>query len=279
MACEARYPIRRVAEITGVNPVTLRAWQRRYGLIKPARTDSGHRLYSDDDIARIRRILHWLDQGVSIGKVRDLIDQPDSTPVNPQWQAIVERLGAASQALRRGKLESELRELSRQYPVDHFISRIVRPWLAQLAESPRVDQPLIEQLSIQLLMELLGRFIKSRSGPLVAVVRCGRTHPLETVLARYQLQALKCRSIDLGELEPDQLLLAGQRLQAQAYLVIPGPGLNQGWFDRHRQHWPETTLFSGEVGNIYARSGWLPHPYHPSISQLVKQHDTLPDLV
>ena len=58
MASEPKYPIRDVSRLTGVNPVTLRAWQRRYGLVVPARTAKGHRLYSDEDIALIQQIRH-----------------------------------------------------------------------------------------------------------------------------------------------------------------------------------------------------------------------------
>ncbi|MGL5554916.1 MAG: MerR family DNA-binding transcriptional regulator, partial [Aeromonas veronii] len=38
LADEGIYPIREVSRLTGVNAVTLRAWQRRYGLVQPART-------------------------------------------------------------------------------------------------------------------------------------------------------------------------------------------------------------------------------------------------
>jgi len=63
------YPIRHVCAETGINPVTLRAWERRYGLIRPLRTPKGHRLYSGEDIARIRRILELLDEGVAVSQV------------------------------------------------------------------------------------------------------------------------------------------------------------------------------------------------------------------
>ena len=59
------YPIREVSRLTGVNSVTLRAWERRYGLIRPQRTPKGHRLYAQDDISRIERILQWLNRGHS----------------------------------------------------------------------------------------------------------------------------------------------------------------------------------------------------------------------
>ena len=50
-------PIRAVANLTGINPVTLRAWERRYNLITPKRTPKGHRLYSENDIEIIKQVL------------------------------------------------------------------------------------------------------------------------------------------------------------------------------------------------------------------------------
>lgn len=67
------FPIREVSRLTGVNPVTLRAWERRYGLILPTRTDSGHRLYSQADIDDIRNILGWLERGVAVSKVASIL--------------------------------------------------------------------------------------------------------------------------------------------------------------------------------------------------------------
>ena len=59
----ALYTIGEVALLCDINPVTLRAWQRRYGLLKPQRTDGGHRLFNDADIDRIREIKRWIDNG------------------------------------------------------------------------------------------------------------------------------------------------------------------------------------------------------------------------
>lgn len=58
------YPIREVSRLTGINPVTLRAWERRYGLIQPKRTESGHRLYSVTDIESVRQVQWWIERGV-----------------------------------------------------------------------------------------------------------------------------------------------------------------------------------------------------------------------
>jgi len=70
---EELFPIREVSRLTGVNPVTLRAWERRYGLIQPTRTDSGHRLYSQADIEAVRSILAWIERGVAVSKVGKIL--------------------------------------------------------------------------------------------------------------------------------------------------------------------------------------------------------------
>jgi len=69
------FPIRHVCAETGINPVTLRAWERRYGLIRPLRTPKGHRLYSALDIERIRRILTFLDEGVAVSQVGRVLER------------------------------------------------------------------------------------------------------------------------------------------------------------------------------------------------------------
>ncbi len=70
---EELLPIREVVRLSGVNPVTLRAWERRYGLIQPVRTEGGHRLYSLADVERIRTIITWTERGVAVSKVASLL--------------------------------------------------------------------------------------------------------------------------------------------------------------------------------------------------------------
>jgi MerR family transcriptional regulator, light-induced transcriptional regulator len=57
--------IQAVSALTGIPAPTLRAWQRRYGLPEPARSASGYRLYSDDDVALIRHMRELVDKGVA----------------------------------------------------------------------------------------------------------------------------------------------------------------------------------------------------------------------
>ncbi|HCR5537970.1 TPA: MerR family transcriptional regulator, partial [Shigella flexneri] len=66
-------------------PVTLRAWQRRYGLLKPQRTDGGHRLFNDADIDRIRETKRWIDNGVQVSKVKILLSN-ENVDVQNVWR-------------------------------------------------------------------------------------------------------------------------------------------------------------------------------------------------
>src|SRR5690554_85951 len=78
VSSDERLPMREVVRLTGVNPVTLRAWERRYGLIQPLRTEGGHRLYSQQDVATIRSIIAWTERGIAVSKVGELLERKRS---------------------------------------------------------------------------------------------------------------------------------------------------------------------------------------------------------
>ena len=59
------YTIKRVSEMVGVPVATLRAWQRRYGVVNPGRSNSGYRLYGAPDIAVLRRMQSLVASGWS----------------------------------------------------------------------------------------------------------------------------------------------------------------------------------------------------------------------
>ena len=58
--------IKEVAEQTGVAAGTIRMWEQRYGFPEPGRTASGYRVYTEDDVAAIKRVLAFRDRGLSV---------------------------------------------------------------------------------------------------------------------------------------------------------------------------------------------------------------------
>ena len=67
------YGISVASELSGIDPQTLRLYERR-GLLTPARTDGGTRRYSDDDLDRLARIGELLDAGVNIAGVLQILN-------------------------------------------------------------------------------------------------------------------------------------------------------------------------------------------------------------
>ena len=136
----AHYPIRIVSELTGINPVTLRAWERRYGLIKPMRTPKGHRLYTPDDIALIREVLALLESGVAIGQARSYLERkadaqdPNAPSDANDWQPLRQRLFGAITSFKQEELDRIYNEALSLYPIEIVTEQLLKPTLRSLGK-------------------------------------------------------------------------------------------------------------------------------------------------
>ena len=91
-----RYKMSTVCRRTGFNQAILRAWERRYGLLRPERTGGGHRLYTDEDLHVLGRVRELLEAGHTIGEIatagRDALLEPaPSAPSQGGGAAELER--------------------------------------------------------------------------------------------------------------------------------------------------------------------------------------------
>jgi methanogenic corrinoid protein MtbC1 len=111
---QAVYNMKAVALETGLNPVTIRAWERRYSLPNPQRNSAGDRLYSRRDLA----ILRWLQarqaEGLSISNATDLWKSLEAKGVDPL------AVGEEADDAPVDKVDTELSQLE----------RLRRKWLA-----------------------------------------------------------------------------------------------------------------------------------------------------
>ena len=135
------YPIREVSRLTGINPVTLRAWERRYGFIEPKRTNSGHRLYSLTDIETVRRVQGWIERGVSVSKVGELLAR--GTPAISQHEGVQSteyrewqlQISAALSAFNEAQLERLYGQIFSSYPPEVVFQDILMPLWHQLSKT------------------------------------------------------------------------------------------------------------------------------------------------
>ncbi len=129
-------PIREVARQTGVNAVTLRAWERRYGLIVPQRTPKGHRLFSAEHVQRIHTILTWLNRGVPVSQVKGLIDSAQASPdtVENEWHALRQNLVNAISALAERRVDDAFNQAMALYPPRTLCEQLLLPLLQELEQ-------------------------------------------------------------------------------------------------------------------------------------------------
>ncbi|NKQ11340.1 MerR family transcriptional regulator [Pseudomonas sp. SST3] len=131
------FPIREVSRLTGVNPVTLRAWERRYGLIQPTRTESGHRLYSMADIEAVRSILAWTERGVAVSKVGSILSRSAAEPAEQEaaadeWTEWMGQVQRAVSGFDESRLDQVYGQIFSNYPLPVVFQDVLLPVWQQL---------------------------------------------------------------------------------------------------------------------------------------------------
>src|SRR4029453_9622643 len=99
---EARQAMIRIGELSrrlGVSEHVLRAWERRYGLLRPTRSAGGYRLYSDADELRIRRMQAHLARGLSAAEAATaVLHEEQASEAAAQTEDVADRHGLADAA-------------------------------------------------------------------------------------------------------------------------------------------------------------------------------------
>ncbi len=146
---DAVFRIGEVARRTGVSVATLRAWERRYDLLDPDRTDGGHRLYADADVHRVEAMQQRLAQGWSASAAaRDVrsavatrapaIDTGTSSPA----AALTDELEAALDAFDAGRADLALDDAFARLSLPAALDEVIMPamrWVGDgWQDDPRV---------------------------------------------------------------------------------------------------------------------------------------------
>ncbi|NWD82568.1 MerR family transcriptional regulator [Pseudomonas reactans] len=225
------FPIREVARLTGVNPVTLRAWERRYGLIQPTRTESGHRLYSRDDIDTVHQILDWIERGVAVSKVgrilaRDeLLSEPGVGP-GVEWEQWQRQLRHAISTFDDRQLDRLYGQIFAAYPLAVVFQDILMPlWQVLLRHQGRFGQA-SEWLFFDnfLRSRTAQRLQMAAAAPLPRVLLAavaGECRELELLVAGLLMSGERQAVKVLGVGQPfDELTLICEKTQPQALVLF-----------------------------------------------------------
>jgi DNA-binding transcriptional MerR regulator/methylmalonyl-CoA mutase cobalamin-binding subunit len=136
------YSIKAVAQATGLTVETLRAWERRYGIVVPGRDAGGRRVYRAEDVLRLRRLREATERGHPIGRLAGLSDDALATVLDESSDrrtraasnAFVARILEAAQRFRTAECEQALTLAIAMLSPQQLVSEVLQPLLREVGE-------------------------------------------------------------------------------------------------------------------------------------------------
>ncbi|HET9531786.1 MAG TPA: MerR family transcriptional regulator [Blastocatellia bacterium] len=237
-----RYRIGTVTRLTGLSADVIRVWERRYGAVKPSRSGGGSRLYSEEDVARLRRLRQAIERGHNIGQVvkleesdlerllgeaRGAADEPDPYRLSRErFTKAIERMDVVAADL-------ELSRAATLFPARALIKKIVAPILDEVGEKwAHKDIGVAhEHLASNLLRNLLSSLFRlyppgSAAETMVMATPAGERHEFGLLLAALLVATHGWKTVYLGADLPASEIVYSVRLTGARFLALSiiGPG-------------------------------------------------------
>lgn len=270
---ELLQPIQVVVDRTGLSAHVIRIWEKRYGAVTPERTDSNRRLYSDDEIERLKLLRRLTQAGHGIGYVAKLsTDQllklaeeaparidplvPRDSTVRDPGSHLADALGAI-RALDAHALTEVLKQAEVELGAQGVLQWLVAPLAQAIGEEWRngIITAAHEHFATAVLRVFLNHaikpFVAAQHAPVIIVVTpAGQLHELGALLAGASAANLGWHVIYLGaSLAAADIAGAAQqnRVRAVALSVVypdDDPHLSTE-FARLRELLPEIPIIVG----------------------------------
>jgi methanogenic corrinoid protein MtbC1 len=241
-AAKPRHPVRIVVARTGLTPDLLRIWERRYGAVRPDRSDGRHRLYSDADIERLRLLAQLTESGVRIRKVATLsaselranaaklgVDReaPDARVPAQENTRPNATLAAALEAVERFDavaLDGILRHAAQRLGADDTIDSLVQPLLTAIGDRWHkgtltvANEHLASAVVRSALSSMKDQVELAPTAPLIAIgTPQGQVHEIGALIAALSAATRGWRVVYLGSnLPADEIVKAATRTGCRA---------------------------------------------------------------
>jgi DNA-binding transcriptional MerR regulator len=227
---EPTYSLGAVVRLTGLSAHVLRAWERRYGAVRPLRTDGGTRRYREADVLRLQRLRAAVAAGHPISDVACLAEpelerRAKLAPAapSPSLESILHALGRLDAAEAERLLGLQLSALGAAC----FASRVASPLLVEVGRHWESGELSVasEHLASSLLRTLLGGLLRpttaaAQISPILFTTPPGERHELGALIAAVATADAGGRPIFLGpELPVSEVAEAVDAVGAAAVAV------------------------------------------------------------
>lgn len=280
------YSIKKVAELTGIPVVTIRAWENRYGIITPSRSEGGHRIYSEADIKTLQWLKEQMKQkNIKISEAVGLCKQSRNTAsaykasdayTGGNKESLIEQLYSSLMSLNSDKANEILDFAFSLYYFEDVFHQIWTPVLYRIGEEweARTITVAQEHFASQLIMQRFHQFfrvlpVNPRLPRTLAFCPEGEHHHLGLML--FSL-FLRNKGVDVVYLGPNtpvtgiHPLIEASGIQAVAISMTDPKHLAavQDWMESCRKQSPALTFVLGGSGFQHCPPTLLPYLLDPS---------------
>ncbi|NJK79000.1 MAG: MerR family transcriptional regulator [Chloroflexaceae bacterium] len=251
------YNTKAVAQETGVPADTFRAWERRYGVPRPHRTEGGHRLYSERDIAVIRWLRDRTAEGLTISQAIALMTSGNDTNLSwlatavdtepHSWERLNSQFLAALTDYDEKRAERIVGEAFALYPLDDVFFKLIQPTMFEIGEQWHAGKlsVTVEHFATQFVRRKLSSILNTYSiseGRGLLIVGCAPSEQhdlgallLSVLLVRHGWQVvylgpqvpLKDLVDTIQRLQPDMVCLSSSTIETAIELVETGRVLSK----------------------------------------------------
>jgi len=224
------FTIHQMANLTGVKPVTLRAWERRYDLLHPERSEGRYRMYSQQDVDIIRRVTALIDKGIAISQAAVMVQQDVEDIAVAQespWAKHINGLLDAVARLDELALEAAYHKALADYPFDAILRQVILPLLRKLGERWASGEGAVAEehfFSVYLRNQLGAQFhhLRTQSNGIRLLAAClpGEHHESGLLIFALAAQLLGYRVTVLGANMPvEELVTVARQTQAKGIVL------------------------------------------------------------
>ena len=231
-----KYKIGAVTRLTGLSADVVRVWERRYGAIRPLRSQGGSRLYSDADISRLRRLRQAIEKGHSISQVANLPDaeleqligeSKQRADATDPYGSVRDRFLEAIARMDVVGADAELSRAATLFPARLLVKKIISPILIEIGErwSHKELGVAHEHVASNLVRGLLSSLLRlyppnEHAESIVLATPSGERHEFGLLLAALVAATRGWRVIYLGADLPSAETAHALRLAGSRYLAL-----------------------------------------------------------
>lgn len=262
------YSIQQVSNMTGLSKQVIRKWEDRYDVIQPKRLENGYRVYSEEEIAVLKKVIELTEAGHSVKQAANLLKNNieklvEQKITNTEFMTFIAELEQAGYELNEQKLIHLLEHAHHLYGIEVLANDIIVPFLEKVGQL-WCDQKwgeYQEAVSSQTVRDFLANIRRQYKVEDNAPLVLGSCLPNERHEIPMQLLLIQCmlrgyRTLMLGPAPAPAAIQSAVQLTKPSIVLLSGStkaiwfdeGLTLKELDRFASTCPQTNFYLGGAG-------------------------------